>query len=209
MRIDRRGGAEPFLETPREFASFRLSPDGHHVAAQIRGGIESIWLFDIARGTPTRWTTEWDNAAPIWDLTGPQIIFTSPRPSAFDLYRQPVEGGNAERIVSSEFTKFPDSWSPDGTTLAYTEQGDIFTVRLVAGATPTPFANSEARERSATFSPSGAWVAYVSDESGRGRSVRATISRGRGAAGRYRSRAAPIRSGIQTERSSSTGRASE
>ena len=167
MRIDRRGGAEPFLDSPRAFASFRLSPDGRHVAAQIRGGIESIWLFDIARGAPTRWTTEWDNAAPIWDPTGRQIVFTSPRQSAFDLYRQAVDGGAAaERIVTSEFAKIPTSWSPDGTTIAYQEQGDIFTVRLAPAAKATPFVNSRARERDAAFSPSGAWLAYVSDESG-------------------------------------------
>ena len=97
VRIDRRGSAEPFLETPREFASFRLSPDGRHVAAQIRGGIDSIWLFDIARGAPTRWTTEWDHAAPIWDPTSRHIMFTSPRQSAYDLYQQPVDGGGPNR----------------------------------------------------------------------------------------------------------------
>ena len=37
MRIDRRGSAEPFLDALREFGSFRLSPDGHHVAAVIQG----------------------------------------------------------------------------------------------------------------------------------------------------------------------------
>jgi serine/threonine-protein kinase len=167
-RIDRNGKAVPFLETPREFASFRLSPDGRYVAAQLRGGIESIWLFDIARGAATRWTTEWDNAIPIWDPTGRQIMFTSPRQSAFDLYRQPVDAAvAAERIATSNFTKVATSWSPDGTAIAYQERGDIYILPLTPGSKAVPFVNSRAAESWAAFSPSGAWLAYGSDESGR------------------------------------------
>jgi serine/threonine-protein kinase len=167
VRIDRRGRAEPLVETPRAFGSFGLSPDGHHVAAHVMGGIGSIWLLDLAGGTPTRWTTEWDNTTPLWDPTGRQIMFSSSRRSAFDLYRQSVDGvAAAERIVASEFWKIPTSWSPDGTTVAYDERGDIFTVDVKPGSQATPFVNSRARERSAAFSPSGQWLAYVSDESG-------------------------------------------
>jgi serine/threonine-protein kinase len=168
VRIDRRGRTEPILATPQEFASFRLSPDGRRVAAHLFGGIGSIWLFDLDRGAATRWTTEWDNAAPIWDPTGREIVFASPRRSVFDLYRQRVDGGvPAERIVATDFTKVPTSWSPDGQIIAYHEQGNIFVLRLAAGSTPTPFVNSRATEHSAEFSPNGAWLAYVSDESGR------------------------------------------
>jgi Tol biopolymer transport system component len=168
VRVDRRGRAEPFIVTPREFASFRLSPDGRRVAAHVYGGIGSIWLFDLERRAATRWTTEWDNGSPIWDPTGRQIIFSSPRQSVFDLYRQPVDGGApAERIASTDSTKIPTSWSPDGQTIAYQEQGNIFVLRLAPGSAPTPFVHSRATEQSAEFSPDGAWLAYVSDESGR------------------------------------------
>jgi serine/threonine-protein kinase len=168
VRVDRRGVATPFLETAREFASFRLSPDARYVAAQIHGGIESIWLFDVARGTATRWTTEWDNAAPIWDPTGRHIMFTSPRQSAFDLYRQPVDATTAaERIAISEFTKVATAWSPDGGAVVFEERGDIFILRLAPGSKPVPFANTRARERRAAFSPSGTWLAYMSDETGK------------------------------------------
>jgi serine/threonine-protein kinase len=167
VRIDRRGRAEPLVETPRAFGSFGLSPDGRHVAAQVMGGIGSIWLFDLAGGTPTRWTTEWDNSSPVWDPSGRQIIFASSRRSVWDLYRQSVDGGGvAERVVASESVKLPSSWSPDGTTVAYDERGDIFTVDVNPAAKATPFVNSRARERSAAFSPSGQWLAYASDESG-------------------------------------------
>jgi serine/threonine-protein kinase len=168
VRVDRRGMATPFLKTAREFASFRLSPDAKYVAAQIHAGIDSIWLFDVARGTSTRWTTEWDNAAPIWDPTGRHIIFTSPRQSAYDLYRQPVDGATpAERIAASEFTKVATSWSPDGSAVAYQEQGDIFILRLAPGSKAAPFVDTRAMERLAGFSPSGTWLAYVSDETGK------------------------------------------
>jgi serine/threonine protein kinase len=168
VRVDRRGVAEPLLEAPRAIASFRLSPDGDQVAAHLRAGIDGIWLFDIARGGSTRLTAEWDNISPIWDPTSREIIFSSARRSAYDLYRQPIAGDSAAtRIVTNEFTKLATSWSPDGAAIAYQEEGDIQILRFEPGSKSTAFLPSRARERSAAFSPNGAWLAYVSDESGR------------------------------------------
>jgi Tol biopolymer transport system component len=95
-------------------------------------------------------------------------MFTSPRQSAFDLYRQPVDAAvAAERIATSNFTKVATSWSPDGTAIAYQERGDIYILPLTPGSKAVPFVNSRAAESWAAFSPSGAWLAYGSDESGR------------------------------------------
>jgi Tol biopolymer transport system component len=168
VRVDRRGVGGPLLDAPRAVATFRLSPDGRLVAAHLRGGIDGILLFDIARGGSTRLTAEWDNISPIWDPTSRQIIFSSARQSAYDLYRQSIAGDSAAtRIVTNEFTKLATSWSPDGAAIAYEEQGDIQILRFDPGSKPTAFLTSRAREQSAAFSPNGAWLAYVSDESGR------------------------------------------
>jgi serine/threonine-protein kinase len=170
--IDRKGRVEPLIETPLPIIAFRLSPDGGTLALQFRGGIETLWLYEIERTTLTRWTSEWDNGVPLWDPTGREIAFTSPRAGAFNLYKESVDGvGEAERLTRSDHTQFPASWSPDGAVIAFQEYGvgsnDIWMLYLSGDREPKPFLNGRANEMSPAFSPAGNWVAYQSDETGR------------------------------------------
>ena len=61
-------------------------------------------------------------------------------------------------------------WSPDGRKLLYRQTGattgqDVW-LYSIDDRTATPFLQGPANETSASFSPDGRWVAYVSDESG-------------------------------------------
>jgi serine/threonine-protein kinase len=66
---------------------------------------------------------------------------------------------------------FPDSWSPDGQVLVFSElhpstkSWDIS--MLVRGAGRKPFLRTQFSERSAALYPDGRWLAYESNESGR------------------------------------------
>ena len=64
------------------------------------------------------------------------------------------------------------SWSPDGKVILFNAAGgqsrvDLWKIDAIAGATPTVFAGGEADQCCGKFSPDGAWIAYVSNESGR------------------------------------------
>ncbi len=71
--------------------------------AQVGGGaLESIWIYEIDRGTWTRWTSEWDNFRPVWAPSGREIAFASARASELNLYKRPLDGSgrgasNSER----------------------------------------------------------------------------------------------------------------
>ncbi len=170
--IDRDGRVDPLIETPRPFNAPRLSPDGRHLAVQVHACIDAIWLYEIARGTLTRWTFEWDNITPIWDPSGQEIAFAAARASAFNLYKQAVDGGaKAERLATSDHTQIPASWSPDGAVLAFDEYRvetgtDIWMLSLSGDHGPEPFLEGRANEAWPAFSPNGRWVAYQSDETG-------------------------------------------
>ena len=68
--------------------------------------------------------------------------------------------------------KYPESWSPDGRYLSYTQSEpgkprDIWILPMTGEAQPFPVAQTPAEESGSAFSPDGRFLAYVSDESGR------------------------------------------
>lgn len=67
--------------------------------------------------------------------------------------------------------QFPDSTTPDGKLLAFTQwtgaNADIYLLPLDGSHTPRPLIATRFNEQSGMFSPGGKWLAFVSDESGR------------------------------------------
>jgi WD40 repeat protein len=171
--VDRDGRVEPLVETPRPFFNLDLSPDGRVLALETLAANNSIWLYEIDRGTLTRWTSEWDNSLPVWAPSGREIAFNSTRMGATHLYKRGLDvGGKEELLATSERNRIPTSWSPDGSVLLFDEYSaetgaDIWMLPLSGEREPEPLLNGRADERWAEFSPDGEWIAYESDETGR------------------------------------------
>jgi serine/threonine protein kinase/roadblock/LC7 domain-containing protein len=158
-----------------------LSPDGKRLAARIRdhASNEDIWIYDTARGIPTRFT--FDPAIdryPVWSADGSTIYFASDRRGSYDLFRKASSGASGEELllVDSIGNKRPESVSPDGKLLLYTAQNaktlaDLWVLPLAQAqpggkAEPRVFLRTPFNESWGQFSPDGHWVAYESDESG-------------------------------------------
>jgi Tol biopolymer transport system component len=79
--------------------------------------------------------------------------------------------GKPERLTESRAFHLPWDWSRDGRFLLYSETlargADLWVLPLEHEGTPFPFLATEFDETSASFSPDGRWVAYMSNESGR------------------------------------------
>ena len=57
-----------------------FSPDGRRLAMEIREGTSDIWVYDWARDTLTRLTSDPVRAMePVWTPDGRRIVFASPR----------------------------------------------------------------------------------------------------------------------------------
>ena len=56
--VDRDGKQQPINVPPRAYTYARLSPDGTRVALDARDQQNDIWIFDLARETLTRLTTD-------------------------------------------------------------------------------------------------------------------------------------------------------
>ena len=175
--IDRRGKSEALPAPPRSYAGPRLSSDGRRAVVYTRGPIQ-VWNVDVARGTIIPVTVDGQSDHGSFAPDGKRIVFRSRAGgSEGDLYWKAADGsGAAEPLTSGGRSHTPSSWSPDGTTLAFVEEGEYrgkglfqFDVWLLSiGDRKTrPLINTAANEMTPEFSPDGRWLAYVSNESGR------------------------------------------
>jgi len=169
-KIDRSEG------DPADIFDTSLSPDGRWLAMNMDAGSgQDIWVRDLVRGVTSRFTFgEEREQTPIWSPDGQRIAFAMEREGDFDLAVKTVAGGNEEILLDRENRQHPSSWSGDGRFLLYYEQHpesswDVWVLPLEGeDREPKPFLNTPFLEIRARFSPDGRWVAYESEESGRG-----------------------------------------
>jgi Tol biopolymer transport system component len=169
-----RGGRETLLEE-RGRPYFRpvLSPDGRRLAVTVQGTNDDLWVRDLERGTWTRLTAEGDNTDAAWSPDGRQIVFSSTRAGAYNLYRAAADGGGeAQQLTQVRTMAMSSSVAPDGSVAVFAaldpETGwDVRLQPLRAPGPPRPFLSTRFAETYATFSPDGRYLAYVSNESGR------------------------------------------
>jgi Tol biopolymer transport system component/predicted Ser/Thr protein kinase len=174
-------GESATLRENGELRGVVLSPDRRTAAVEANdasSGQADIWLYDVARGLRTRFTSDpAEDLSPVWSPDGRTIVFQSSRTGHFELYRKPVDGSRKEELLYADSQqKFPRSFSPDGKFLAYqvVEPQNGFSIRILpdplgppGASKPFPFTNTEFNEQTPRFSPDGHWIAYVSNESGR------------------------------------------
>ena len=161
-----------------------LSPDGQRIALTMRTDLGTdIWIKQLPAGPVSRLTLDAaEDRAPAWTSDGRAITFLSDRAippdtarqaGRFRLWEQPANGAGEARLVWAADAPTDASLSADGRwvflgtggpgtgaagdILAAQRGVDTVARRLVA----TPF-----DEGSATLSPDGRWLAYVSNEQG-------------------------------------------
>jgi Tol biopolymer transport system component len=175
--FDRAGKRLGTVGLPGDYLNPELSPDGKRVAFERRSaqGDRDVWLLDLSRGTPTRFTfTPSDEYMPIWSPDGSRIVFASNRQGPAGLYQKPSTGaGNEERLFSSALDLSTNSWSSDGRFIFYRSlsakgTNEAWILPLFGDRKPFPFLQSEDfSQNMAKISPDGRWVAYFSNEFGR------------------------------------------
>ncbi len=179
-RFDRRlvwtdstGKVEPLSLPPRGYTDPMLSPDGRFVAFTVLGAIEAIWIYDLTRHTlgALTSTAAGSSQAATWSPDGKRIIYRGSRNGFRNLFWQLVDGGDEERLTTSEALQTPTSWSRDGKYVAFVETsvatGPDVAVLQMDRREPSMFLKTGSLETGARFSPDGQWLAYSSDESGK------------------------------------------
>ena len=168
------GAVAPIANLPvHAYQQPSFAPDGTRLAVNIVEARHDIWIAELGRGALTRLTFRGDNHSPLWSPDGQKVAFGSERGGPLSLFWIAADGsGEEEELLTGENSLVPNSWSPDGKLLAYTEihpsrRGDVWVLSMDGERTAQAFLASEHDEREATFSPDGTLLAYVSDEAGR------------------------------------------
>jgi Tol biopolymer transport system component len=152
----------------------RLSPDQKRIALSVGGpaGAE-VMIHEIAAGTSSRLAS--DGRRPEWTPDGARVLFRAFgvktglgwEPSDFSGSTEPL--AVAATVTDAAITE--GVVSPDGRTLLYVSDGDLFTLPLDRDtsdrhARARPFHVSSAYNCMPRFSPDGRWVAFQSNISG-------------------------------------------
>jgi hypothetical protein len=165
---DRRGHATPLPLAPWPYLMPTLSPDGRYITdTTFEGPRRSIWIGRADGASMARLTFGDDDCYTLFSRDGTLVYFTSLHEGQYRIFRIPADrSARPERVTDTPGAR-ATSWSPDGSLLLYNYRdatdNDVFVFKegRLRAVVQTPY-----RERNATFSPDGQWIAYESNESG-------------------------------------------
>ncbi len=104
-----------------------LSPDGKRLAYVLRQvdyeankGITGVWLTDTAGAAPRRLTpTDSSAMSPQWSSDGKHLYYLSSRSGSMQVWRQPIDAGDAQQVTNYAFDVGSYQLSPQGDKLAF------------------------------------------------------------------------------------------
>ena len=177
--IDLKGTVTGTLDVPpAQYSDLSLSPDGSKaiLVRSVSVTESSLWLADVARGNASQLSTgAGRNDAPVWSPDSARVVFASDRDGPQDLFMKSVTDPSVEQPFYRSNVPFknPDGWSADNKWIvirsdAAKTQQDIWLVPADGKAAATPFVIGPYRDHWGRPSPDSKWIAYVSEDSGRG-----------------------------------------
>jgi eukaryotic-like serine/threonine-protein kinase len=150
---------------------------------------ENIWQVDLAAGkasgSPRKLiASTWQDNAPQYSPDGTKIAFASDRSGSYEIWVANTDGSGAVQLTSQGGHAGSPRWSPDGRRIAFdgnlNESADIFVIDSGGGAprliTTSP-ANGHGRSLP-SWSSSGKWIYFTSNQTGRNEIWRASAEGG-------------------------------
>jgi Tol biopolymer transport system component len=172
--VDREGKPTALSLPPRSYLHPRLSPDSRQVAIEVEGASHDIFTYDLARGVLSKVSLDGASHWPLWTPNGQRLTFRSWKTGSMTMWWMPADRSGAPELLTDIGTmQSPETWSPDGKALAFTQMddpesgSDIYILPMDGDRKPRALVRTKFSEGSPKFSPDGKWLAYSSNESGR------------------------------------------
>ena len=177
--FDRTGKNQGVTGEVQDYWDLRLSPDGQKLASNAGSPNSEISVDELSRDVRMRLTIDpdADYGDPIWSPDSNRIAFATSQVKVHGgIYRKYANGVGAEELLLADSDRriWPTSWSRDGRFILYTREAapqedyQIWVLPLAGERRPRLFPQAGTHAYDGQFSPNGRWVAYTSEESGRG-----------------------------------------
>ncbi len=148
-----------------------LSPDGRYLALAINPTEQDegsdIWIRDLQRGTLSRLTTDEEVDDPVWAPSQDRIVYAT---GAGLVIRSTVGTRAVLREIPMSSDVIPHDWSRDGEQILYSlpsSQGrSIWIQPTDEGSEAWVLVTDDHFNVHPSFSPDGAWITYMSMETG-------------------------------------------
>jgi Tol biopolymer transport system component len=172
--VGRDGREEALGVRPRNYLYPRISPDGHQVAVTSLDEEQDVWIWDLARESLDRLTTDpATDAYSVWTPDSLEVMFVSLRGGTQSIYQKAADGTGVAKLLLESPELYPSSFSPDGNALVYrvglASGTDLGVLSLDGEGGTEPLLDTEFNELNGEISPNGRWLAYQSNESGEDR----------------------------------------
>ena len=174
--FDRAGKQLAVVGPPGDYSGLAMSPDDKRLAFQqvdADTGNVDIWVTEFSGNAFSRFTFDpVVEFGPVWSPDGTRIAFAAVEGPPNIFQKVSSGAGEIELLVRSPLAKIPGDWSPDGqflicSTVGSTTRWDLWVLSLSGDRKFEAFLQSPNNERRPSFAPSGRWIAYESDESGK------------------------------------------
>jgi serine/threonine-protein kinase len=179
--VDARGRQVGGAEEWRPYSFPRISPDGSRIAVTVARGIgtSDVWIYDLASGAFSRFTTGGRSARPDWSSDGRRLAYlTNVLTGTFEpsvAQWAPADGSGNGRVIYRATDRISEiTLAPDGRHAVLRVDNpatgrDILLLPLAgdsAAGPATPLVRTPFNELQPRVSPDGRRLAYVSDETG-------------------------------------------
>jgi len=169
-------GGEPHLVTAigigHPYGRATWSPDGKHVVfgRQVPEGFD-IWTLTLESGEKKPLTSGGlasGRPGPVYSPDGGRIAFFSTRRRSgedggwgdWSIWTMPVDGSKPAWLAEG----YMPAWSPDGSRLIYSQNGDLWTIPA-GGGTPSPVLENAQQKFWPSWSPDGEQILYMHRQS--------------------------------------------
>jgi serine/threonine protein kinase/Tol biopolymer transport system component len=171
--VDRRGNVSEIPGLRQPINGIAVAPDGKRVALSLNDQNRDIWIYEFDRGALQRLTSgPGVESNPLWTADGRRVAYSV---NNSQIFWKPIDASAPEQLLLKGDTpgSFPQSWTKDGRQLVYQRgigQGfnDLWALPLDGDRQPKPVIETPFDEIGAALSPDSKWIAYQSNESGRG-----------------------------------------
>ena len=176
--VSRDGAVTPVdTQWRANFDALSISPDGRQLAVSIGDGTsESVWIKQLDGGKTKLTLDGVRQYRPRWLPDNKTVSFLSEESNPFSFVTKRADGIGAtsvlarlDRSLAEAFVSADGQWVIMRTSASTAAgRGDILARRLADSVVTPLVATKDVEERHIALSPDGKWLAYRSNESGRG-----------------------------------------